>query len=86
MQILPRIMYENAQYLYVPEIELLCSHVRKAIENGTELDWEAIADGMHQIRERYFATPYAKMAQAKRCRSFSEITHDAAKIVADMKL
>ena len=79
-------IYENAEYLYVPELELLLGELRKAVRNGEELDREAVDRGFERIKERYFATPLAEMDEKKHCRTFSEVTAEAAKAVADMNL
>lgn len=79
-------IYENAEYLYVPELELLLGELRKAVRNGEDLDREAVDRGFERIKERYFATPLAEMDEKKHCRTFSEVTAAAAKAVADMNL
>lgn len=79
-------IYENAAYLYVPELKYLFGQVRKAAEQGTELDRDAIAEGFGKIRDHYFAVPYAQMHSAKHCRPFAEVTAEAAKVLADMGL
>jgi hypothetical protein len=79
-------IYENAAYLYVPEMKYLFGQVRKAAEQGTELDRDAIAEGFGKIRDHYFAVPYAQMHSAKHCRPFTEVTAEAAKVLADMGL
>lgn len=54
-------IYENAAYLYVQEMEILFTEVKKALEEGTEIDHDAVAERTRQNRERYYRIPLAEM-------------------------
>lgn len=73
-------IYENAAHLYVPEAELLLAHIRRAAENGTTLDREALLAEAQPIRDRFHATPLAKMKAPSR--AFATLTKLAADILA----
>ena len=70
----------------MPELKHLFRQVKKASEQGAELDRAAIGEGFSKIWEGYFAIPYAQMHSAKRCRPFAEVTAEAAEVLADMGL
>ena len=54
-------IYENAAYLYEPEMRLLFDAVKRAAQSGADLDNKALEPGRAQIRQCYFETPLAAM-------------------------
>lgn len=77
-------VYENAEYLYLPEMRLLFSEVKKAVQNGSPIDKEAIDKGAAEIRKRYFDTPLTAMKKAPA--SYSRTVARAAKLIDELKL
>ena len=57
-------IYENTAYLYVPEMEILFSEVKKAFAQSTEMDRTRIQIRTAQNRERFFRTPLCEMRPA----------------------
>lgn len=57
-------IYENAAYLYVPEMEILFSEVKKAFAQSTEIDRNRIQSRTAENRERFFRTPLDEMRPA----------------------
>lgn len=72
-------IYENAQYLYVPEMELLFDHVRKAVVEGKTLDRPTLDAEAEKIVEAFYNTPLADME--KPSRPLSELANIAADII-----
>ena len=72
-------IYENAQYLYVPEMELLFDHVRKAVVEGKTLDRPVLDAEAEKITENFYKIPLADMA--KPSRPLSELVKEAADII-----
>ena len=54
-------IYENAAYLYVQEMDILFSEVKKALETDGEIDVDAVVEKTRQNRERYHRIPLADM-------------------------
>ncbi len=79
-------IYENAEYLYLPELEHLFCEVKNAVCESREIDKEALAKGFEEIRRRYFALPLEEMDKRKNIRHFAEITGNAAEIIGNIKL
>ncbi len=72
-------IYENARYLYVPEMELLFDHVRKAVVEGKTLDRPVLDAEAEKIVEAFYNTPLADME--KPSRPLSELVNIAADII-----
>lgn len=77
-------IYENAAYLYLPEMQHLYSEVKKAAKAGTALDKAAVTEGYAKIRERYFAVPFAEMQ--KESAPYSEVVLRAAELIKSLEL
>ena len=77
-------IYENAAFLDVPEMEILFSEVRKAFENGTDIDRESVNSRMSKNRDRYFETPLSDM---KPCHlpPLSDILNKAADVIESVR-
>lgn len=71
-------IFENAQYLYVPEMEILFDEVKKA-KNGSP-DREAISARAAENRRRYYELPLEKMNEIDR-RGVSELLYKAAELI-----
>lgn len=72
-------IYEDAAYLYLPELRLLFSEVKKSAENNTPLDKEAIDEGFAEIRTRFFAVPLAEMKKPPK--PYAEVVLRAAALI-----
>lgn len=72
-------IYENATQLYLPEMELLFAHARRAIENGTTLDRDALTAEAAPITERFYKTPLAEMRAP--ARPYAALTALAADVI-----
>lgn len=77
-------IYENARYLYLPEMELLFDEVRGALSERRALDKERAKPALEQILARYFATPLAEMERDV-C-SFAEAVTHAADLIGALEL
>ena len=77
-------IYENAEYLYLPEMRLVFGEVKKAAMNGSAIDTEAVAAGAAKIRERYFSTPLSAMK--KEVASYHEVALRAAELIERLEL
>ena len=77
-------IFENAAYLYVPEMKLLFDEIKRIVKAGEPYDREAVKKLAQPIRERYFATPLAEMSRGSG--SFENVVKDAAKIIGNIKL
>lgn len=54
-------IYENAAFLYFPEMDILFSEVRKAFENDAAIDRDAVSARIQENRKRYFDRPLSEM-------------------------
>ena len=72
-------IYENAQYLYVPEMELLFDYVRKAVKENQTIDRPALDADTEKIAEEFYRIPLADMA--KPSRPLAELATIAADII-----
>jgi hypothetical protein len=79
-------IYENARYLYLPEMNALFDEVKKSFKDGTEIDREAIKEKFAAVKESYFNIPLADMNANKPSVSFREICISSAEIIGKMKL
>lgn len=77
-------IYENAKCLYIPEMKLLYSEVKKSVENNELLDKKVIIEGKAEIRRRYFNTPLATVE--KPTATFSDILVKAAKVIGNINI
>jgi hypothetical protein len=72
-------IFENAKYLYLPEMRALFSLVKKCLAEGSKYDPESLNDSFEQIRSNYFETPLANMERS--CGSFNESLSKAANLI-----
>ena len=72
-------IYENAQYLYVPEMELLFDYVRKAVTENQTIDRPSLDADAEKIAEEFYRIPLAEMA--KPSRPLAELATIAADII-----
>jgi hypothetical protein len=77
-------IYENAKYLYLPEMKLLYAEVRKALASSADIDAQAIHEGVATIRERFFSIPLKDMK--KEIITYNEAVSRAAKLIDDLVL
>lgn len=77
-------IYENAAYLYVPEMQLLFNEVKCAAQTGTALDRTALQTGAAQIRQRYHETPLEAMERVPE--PFCDIVLRAADLLEQLPL
>ena len=77
-------IYENAAYLYLPEMKMLFAQIKECAMAGTDYDCNAIADEQVRIRERYFETPLAEMQQDHG--TFADILRKSSVVIAALPL
>lgn len=75
-------IYENAKYLYLPEMKLLFSEVRKAIRSGGSIDMPTIDKGISEIQDKFFSTPLIDMK--KDVASYKETVIRAAELIDEL--
>lgn len=68
-------IYENAQYLYVPEMRILFSAVAESLATGS-IDREKIEREYEENRENYYAVPLSEM-RPLRCELEAVLTESA---------
>lgn len=73
-------IYENAAYLYLPEMRVLWEAVRMAADKKAAVDTAALASRFAAIREDYMRTPLSEMKRTTR--SLDEIVREAADVIA----
>lgn len=54
-------IYENAAYLYLPEMEILFDEVKKAFTQQVPIDQDAVDRRMEENRNHFFAVPLEQM-------------------------
>jgi hypothetical protein len=79
-------IYENARYLYLPEMNALFDEVKKSFKDGTEIDREAIKEKFASIKENYFNVSLKTMNESKKQVSFKEICKASSKILSEIEL
>lgn len=77
-------IYENARYLYLPEMKLLFGEVLEAVKAGREVDKERLMPDVEQIRARYFEIPLAEMDRDV-C-TYAEAVTKAASLIESLSL
>lgn len=77
-------IYENARYLYLPEMNALFDEVKKSFKDGTEIDREAIKEKFASIKDNYFNVSLKTMNESKKQVSFKEICKTASEILKKM--
>ncbi len=77
-------IYENAEYLYVPETEALFGEVRRALNESREVDRDAVRAKYSEIRKVYIETPLEDM-QRKTPPSLSYTLKSASDIITAYK-
>jgi hypothetical protein len=75
-------IFENCEYLYIPEMELLFSEVKRAITSGNEIDISSLQDEISKIKEEFFTTPLSKMRRVNG--SVSDIANASARLILMM--
>ena len=76
-------IFELAQYLYVPEMEILFDAVKKSDFGG--IDRAAVSERISQNRERFFGMPLALMHKIHKP-ALSQVLNQAAAIIDALKL
>ena len=72
-------IYENAAYLYLPEMKLVFDTVKSCVKTGEEYNSEMTSEGQEEIRKQYFETPLNEMKRD--CGSLSENLRGAASLI-----
>ena len=78
--------YENAEYLYVPELKAVFEEAKSALTNGSAIDRDAIKNRGEEITKNYMTLPLREMESKKEAHTFSEITKRASEIISKMSL
>ena len=76
--------YENAEYLYVPELKAVFEEAKSALTNGSAIDRDAIKNRGEEITKNYMTLPLREMESKKEAHTFSEITKRASEIISKM--
>jgi hypothetical protein len=77
-------IYENAEYLYLPEMKLVFDEIKRAVSENAEIDADAVTAGAKKIRERYFGIPLSDMK--KDVASYPEVAIGAAELIEKLEL
>lgn len=77
-------IYENAKYLYLPEMKLLFSEVKKAALGNQPIDKSAIDNGAMTIRKSYYDTPLDAMPLPSA--TYRECVVRAAGLIGELRL
>ena len=77
-------IYENARYLYRPEMELLFEEVKCAALEKRAIDTERLTPEKEAIRDRYFETPLSAMERD--VRPYAEAVTRAADLIETLDL
>ena len=77
-------VFENAEYLYIPEMQLLFDEIKRIAKTGEAYDRAALKERAQTIRDRYFATPLADMDRGTG--TFADVAKNAADIIAQLDL
>lgn len=77
-------IYENARYLYLPEMISLFDEVKNSVKENRELNRDTIALNYSKIKENYFGTSLCEMNSEKQILSFGEICKTASEILKKM--
>ena len=79
-------IYENAQYLYLPELIANFNEVKASLEENREINRERLKEEYDKIRDNYFALPLSVIESQKQQVNFSEICKKAAEIISKIPL
>ncbi len=79
-------IYENAQYLYLPELIALFNEVKTSLEENREINREGLKEEYGKIRDNYFALPFSVIESQKQQVNLSEICKKAAEIISKIPL
>lgn len=79
-------IYENAEYLYIPELKAVFDEAKAALKDGREIDRDAIQKRGEEITENYMTLSLKEMESRKESHTFSEITKRASEIISKMSL
>ncbi len=77
-------IYENAAYLYIPEMKSMFSEVKNAITENRPFEKERIKGTFEDICKKYFDTPLAEMKMDPR--PYAEVVADAAQLIDSFDL
>ena len=77
-------IYENARYLYRPEMDLLFEEVKQATLERRAIDKDRLMPKKDVITARYFETPLDAME--RNVPPYAEVTERAAKLIEEMDL
>ena len=75
-------IYENAAYLYLPEMRLIFDTVKNCVRTDVAYDSEMTVEGADNIRKCYFDTPLKDMKRD--CGSFADCLRQAADLIQKM--
>ncbi len=79
-------IYENVEYLYIPELKAVFEEVKSALKNGREIDKDMIKNRGEEITKNYMTLPLKEMQNQKEVHTFSETAKLASEIIAKMSL
>ena len=73
-------IFENVEYLYLPEMISYFGAIKKAIAEGKDIDQSSLESDIARIKENYFSTPLSEMIRPKL--SLSEIFEASIKLIS----
>lgn len=79
-------IYENAEYLYVPELKAVFDEAKAALKDGREIDRDAIKKRGEEITKNYMTVSLREMESRKESHTFSETAARASEIISKMSL
>lgn len=77
-------IYENAEYLYLPEMKLLYNEVRSSVKSGLPVNRDRITEGAKEIKASFISVPLAEMK--KTGKAFDTALSDAASCIEKIEL
>lgn len=77
-------IYENAAYLYLPEMKALFAEIKRLAASGEAYDRQKTMKDIEPIRASYYDTPIAEMKRD--CKSLSECLLSAARLIGEINL
>ncbi len=76
-------IYENCKYLYIPEMDILLSEVKRCIESSEDYDKTKLESAKNDIKDNYFKTPLDKMQPT--LTNFNSVLERAINLIKNLK-
>jgi hypothetical protein len=79
-------IYENAEYLYVPEMKAVFEEAKRALANKSAIDRDAIKKRGEEITKNYMSLSLKAMQDAKKEHTFAEVCETASTLIKKMQI